>query len=115
MKGLGSSRSAEYYGIKDLGEAKAYLENPTLRQNLLELCSVVANLEIDDISQVFPFPDNLKLRSSMTLFSIANPNEKVFQKIIDKFYDGVLDDKTLELIAPNMLTDELERKNEHLS
>ncbi len=105
LKGLGSSSNAEYYGIEDLDEAKAYLENATLRQNLLELCNVVASLEIDNIDQVFPFPDNLKLRSSMTLFSMVNPDEKAFHKIIDKFYDGVLDEKTMELIAPKILTD----------
>ncbi len=115
LKGLGSSNNAKYYGIEDLDEAKAYLNNATLRQNLLELCGVVANLEVDDISQVFPFPDNLKLRSSMTLFSIASPDEKVFRKIIDKFYDGILDEKTIELIAPKILTSMTGGKDEHLS
>ncbi len=114
LKGLGSSSNAEYYGIEDLNEAKAYLENATLRQNLLELCDVVAKLEISDINQVFPFPDNLKLRSSMTLFSIASPDDKVFRKIIDKFYDGVLDEKTTELIVPKLLTNTTDSKDEHL-
>ena len=115
LKGLGSSSNAEHYGIEDLDEAKAYLENATLRRNLLKLCNVVENLEVDDINQIFPFPDNLKLRSSMTLFSIANPDEKIFRKIIDKFYDGVLDEKTIELITPKILTNMTGDKNEHLS
>ena len=95
LLGLGRSDIADYFAISSLEEAKAYMENPYLRNNLLEITSAV--LEIDDIDDAFGFPDNLKLRSSMTLFYKAT-GEEIFKKVIDKLYGGIEDEATLEML-----------------
>jgi len=96
IKGLGKSEIAEYYGIKDLNEAKAYLANDVLRKRLFEITETFLNLEKTDPITILGFPDNLKLKSSMTLFALAEPSSKIFQAVLDKFYDGKLDIATKE-------------------
>lgn len=100
LKGLGKSDKAEYYGLEDEDEAKAYMKNETLRNNLLELCEIVLKLDTENIEEVFPFPDNLKLRSCATLFAEVFPKKRVFQKILDKYYQSEPDEETLRLIDP---------------
>lgn len=97
LKGLGHSSTAEYYGIDGLEEAKRYMENDYLRNNMLEICNELVKLN-DSVDNIFGYPDNLKLNSSMTLFENAIPDEKIFGKIIDKFYDGKRDELTLKLL-----------------
>ena len=99
LKGLGRSSTAEYYGIADETEANAYLANDTLRKHLLEISEALLSLPSNDAEDVMGFPDNLKLRSSMTLFAAAEPELTVFQKVLDKFFQGMPDDKTLELLG----------------
>lgn len=96
IKGLGFSSTSEYYGIDGLGEAKAYMENPILRKRLLEISEVLLTLPSSDAGNVMGYPDDLKLRSSMTLFAEAAPEFDVFQKVLDKFFDGEKDRKTLK-------------------
>lgn len=96
IKGLGFSSTSEYYGIDGLGEAKAYMENPILRKRLLEISEVLLTLPSSDAGDVMGYPDDLKLRSSMTLFAEAAPEFDVFQKVLDKFFDGEKDRKTLK-------------------
>lgn len=96
IAGLGRSGTAEYYAIRDLGEAKAYLADGTLRAHLLEISNALLTLESSDAEDVMGWPDNLKLRSSMTLFHAADPEEPVFQQVLDKFYDGKPDQRTLD-------------------
>lgn len=96
IKGLGFSSTSEYYGIDGLGEAKAYMENPILRKRLLEISEVLLTLPSSDAGDVMGYPDDLKLRSSMTLFAEAAPEFDVFQKVLDKFFDGRKDRKTLK-------------------
>lgn len=98
LRGLGFSPEAEYYGITGLDEAKAYLKHPILRKRLIEATSAILNLNTDYIDDFLPHPDNLKLRSSMTLFSQAEPEEKLFQEVLDRFYGGKTDEKTLQLL-----------------
>ena len=98
IKGLGFSFASEYYGIDGLGEARAYMENPILRKRLLEISEALLDLPSSDAGEVMGYPDDLKLRSSMTLFAEASPEYSVFQKVLDKFFDGDRDNKTLELI-----------------
>jgi len=88
LKGLGFSPTAQYYGIRDLAEAKAYLAAPLLGRRLREITEALLRLDISDPHQVFGSPDDLKLRSSMTLFSLAAPDDAVFGKVLDKFYAG---------------------------
>ena len=94
--GLGMSDIAKYYEIKSIKEAKEYLENDTLRNRLIEISEALLSLD-DDITNIMGYPDNLKLKSSMTLFDYASSID-TFSKVLDKFYDGKKDDKTLSLI-----------------
>ena len=98
LKGLGRSGTSEYYGIDGLEEAKAYLENSVLRGRLIEISEALLGLKSDDADDVMGFPDNLKLRSSMTLFALAEPECKVFQQVLDKFFGGKMDERTVELL-----------------
>ena len=98
IAGLGRSSMAQYYGIKGLGEAKEYLRDPILRARLTEISQALLALEIDDASQIFGWPDDMKLRSSMTLFSCADPGIAVFQKVLDKFFQGEKDELTLRIL-----------------
>ncbi len=95
---LGHSETAKYYGIKDMAEAKAYLANETLRQRLVEISSALLSLPTNDALGVMGSPDQLKLRSSMTLFAMADPECEVFRKVLDKYYEGRMDDKTVALL-----------------
>ena len=98
LEALGYSSTAKYYGIRDLDEAKAYLAEPTLRARLLEISEALLSLPENDPSIVMGYPDDLKLRSSMTLFAVADPDCPVFQQVLDKYYGGKPDPRTLELL-----------------
>lgn len=97
LKGLGTSAMSEFYGIEDFEEAKEYYNNEYLKNNLLEISNAL--LELDNkIENILGIPDNLKLQSCMTLFELVDSKEKVFKEIIDKFYDGKRDLKTINLL-----------------
>lgn len=98
IQGLGFSSTAQYYAIADLDEAKAYLQEPTLRARLIEISEALLALESSDPTRVMGYPDDLKLRSSMTLFAEAEPECQVFQKVLDKYYGGRKDLRTLEIL-----------------
>lgn len=98
VKGLGFSSTSEYYGIEDLDEAKAYLGNYTLKERLLEISAALLDLETNNAREVMGSPDHLKLKSSMTLFAMAEPNIPIFKQVIDKYYDGVMDEKTMKIL-----------------
>lgn len=83
--GLGHSEMAHYYAIKDLNEAKAYMEDYTLRTNLIEISEELLEIKSNDADIVMGWPDNLKLKSSMTLFALAEPECEVFQRVLDKY------------------------------
>lgn len=97
LKGLGMSSMSDFYGLDGLGEAKAYLDNNTLRKRLLEISKALLSLPTNNATEVMGYPDDLKLHSSMTIFHLAAPDESVFQDILDKFFAGKLDQNTLEL------------------
>ena len=98
IKGLGYSEKARYYSIQNLEEGKAYLENKYLYNNLIKICKELLELESDNILEIMGFPDNLKLCSSMTLFNIVDPKEQVFKEVLDKYFNGCIDEKTLNII-----------------
>lgn len=98
IAGLGYSETARYYAIKDMGEAKAYMEDYTLSSNLIEISQALLDVDSDDATVVMGWPDNLKLKSSMTLFALAKPECEVFQKVLDKFFHGKRDQKTIEIL-----------------
>ena len=97
IQGLGYSSTAQFYAIQDLGEAKAYLADPVLRERLLEISGALLGLESSDPSAVMGYPDDLKLRSSMTLFSLAEPDNPVFPAVLRKFFRGVRDERTVAI------------------
>lgn len=94
IRGLGKSYTAELYAIQNREEAVAYWTDPLLRSRLLEITGALLNLN-GDIESIMGFPDNLKLRSSMTLFYLVT-GEPIFKEVLDKFYGGSLDDFTRE-------------------
>lgn len=97
LKELGYSSTAKYYGLtKD--EAKAYLKDEILKSRLIEISQVLLELKSNDATEIFGYPDDLKLKSSMTLFSEIAPEIEVFNKVLEKFFSGKKDDKTLELL-----------------
>lgn len=98
IAGLGYSETAQYYGIKDMDEAKAYMENDTLRKNLIEISQALLEVGSNDAAEVMGWPDDLKLKSSMTLFALAKPECGVFQKVLDKFFHGEMDPKTIDIV-----------------
>ena len=99
LQGLGFSSTAQYYGIRDLEQAKDYMEHPVLGPRLVEISEALLSLSTSNPTAVMGYPDDLKLCSCMTLFEIAVPEEKVFGKVIDKFYAGHRDRLTLEILG----------------
>jgi uncharacterized protein (DUF1810 family) len=98
IDGLAHSSTSKYYAIKSLKEARQYLNHPVLGARLLECSEAVLAIEGRSISEIFGYPDDLKLKSSMTLFaSVADPGS-VFVLILDKYFHSEQDVRTLELL-----------------
>ena len=99
IQGLGFSSTAQYYAIRDLQEAKDYLAHPVLGARLKEISSALLDLEGLSASEIFGYPDDLKLRSSMTLFRMADLDCPIFLEVLEKYYDGKPDYRTVDLAA----------------
>jgi uncharacterized protein (DUF1810 family) len=99
IQGLGSSPTARFYAIADLAEARAYLDHPVLGPRLLEVVAAINALPGDDAHAVFGAPDDLKLRSCLTLFQSAAPDEPAFGQALAKYFGGAPDPRTLERLA----------------
>jgi uncharacterized protein (DUF1810 family) len=97
--GLGSSQTSRRYAIRSLAEAKAYLSHPLLGPRLLECAEAAIGLEAQSAFQVFGSPDDMKLRSSATLFACASPSGSVFERLLEKYFRGERDDNTLRLLS----------------
>ena len=97
IDGLGHSPKAKYYSIKSIDEAKAYLNHQILGPRLIETCKVVLSLDKDNPLDVFGSPDDLKVKSCMTLFFKASNNE-IFVKVLDKYYKGEQDILTINIL-----------------
>ena len=116
IKGLGSSSTSEEYGIKDIEEAKEYLENETLKSRLIEITQALLDLEEDNIDNIMHFPDNLKLKSSMTLFKqveeVYNIDcGNIFQKTLDKFFNGEEDPNTIRILEKQKFEKQMGKNN----
>jgi len=99
IRGLGRSTTAEFFGIQDINEARGYLLHPLLGVRILECTGLVLGHRERTARSMFGFPDDLKLRSSMTLFHEVSPSPKnVFRDVIDSFYAGKPDEQTLRLL-----------------
>ena len=99
IKGLGKSDTAKWYAIKDLQEAKDYLNNEVLSNRLEQICKALLELDCNDAYKIFGSPDDMKLKSSMTLFEIAAPDNKIFKRVLDKYFNGERDQKTVKIIS----------------
>lgn len=95
LRSLGRSDTARLYGISGLEEAKAYMADPVLGPRLIQISEALLTLETNDPHSVFGSPDDMKLRSCMTLFACAAPDEPVFRQVLNKFYGGQGDPLTL--------------------
>ena len=99
IDGLAFSSTSKYYAIKSLDEARAYLAHPFLGPRLLDCAEAVVAVEGRAVTEIFGFPDNLKLRSCATLFACVSPPGSVFERLLVKYYGGVRDWKTLRLLG----------------
>lgn len=98
LRGLGRSHMANQYGISSRDEAVAYLQHTILGERLREWSRLVNSVQGRSISQIFGYPDDLKFRSSMTLFANVAPQDETFKQALEKYFDGALDPLTLQLI-----------------
>lgn len=98
LAGLGYSETARFYAISDLQEADDYLRHPVLGRRLIEISAVLLTIEGKTATQIMGIPDDLKLRSSMTLFSLLTNTDPVFKAVLDKFFHSLPDPKTLALV-----------------
>jgi uncharacterized protein (DUF1810 family) len=96
IKGLGSSAMARRFAISSRAEAEAYLDHPLLGPRLRECTRLVVAVQGRTIDAILGYPDDLKFRSSMTLFASVAPDENDFVEALDKFYGGAMDRATLE-------------------
>ena len=99
LDGLGYSPTAQYYGIRDLEQAKDYMAHPVLGPRLVEISEALLALPSSDPGAVMGYPDDLKLCSCMTLFELAAPEEPVFARVLEKYYGGRRDSLTLRLLG----------------
>ena len=98
ITGLGMSSTSMHYAIKDLEQANRYFQHPVLGKRLIETANAVLAVEGKTANQIMGTPDDLKLRSSMTLFSMVKNADPVFQAVLDKYFDGEPDQKTVAIL-----------------
>lgn len=95
IQGLGFSATSKLYAINDIHEAEAYLQHPILGSRLLEISNVLLRLESNNAHAILGSPDDMKLQSSMTLFSSVQNTDPVFASVLQKFFEGMKDENTL--------------------
>jgi len=99
IDGLGFSSMSRRYAIKSLDEAKAYLAHPVLGPRLIESAESALGVEGRSAKEIFGSPDDMKLKSCATLFEAVSPQDSVFARLLDRYFKGERDRKTLELIG----------------
>jgi uncharacterized protein (DUF1810 family) len=98
IKGLGKSDTAKLYALKDINETIAFIEHPILGARLLEISNALLQLSSSNANEIMGSPDDMKLKSCMTLFNALHVTNPVFKLVLDKFYGGEEDVATLEII-----------------
>ena len=98
LSGLGHSQTARYYAIRDRAEAAAYMAHPVLGSRLLEISSELLKLKSSDAREIMGWPDDLKLKSSMTLFGLVS-REPVFRQVLEQYFGGEEDQYTVQAIS----------------
>lgn len=96
--GLGFSETSRFYAIKTKAEAELYLVHPVLGARLIEISEALLEIEGKTANQIFGSPDDVKLKSCMTLFGTLQNAHPVFQRVLDKYFNGTKDRRTLDLI-----------------
>ena len=99
IEGLGNSPTTRQYSIKSLEEARQYLAHPVLGARLVECAEAVLAVQGQSASDIFGHPDDWKLQSSMTLFKLVSGPRSVFESVLDKYYQGKQDSRTLQIVG----------------
>lgn len=99
IQGLGFSQTSRFYALKDLQEAEAFCNHEVLGSRLIRISNELLQLEETDAREIFGSPDDMKLKSSMTLFASLDGADPVFQSVLDKFFNGTKDENTLRIIG----------------
>ncbi len=102
LKGLGYSSTAREYGIDGRTEAQEYISDQQLHERLVEVSKALLDCGKDDITDIVGYPDENNVRACMTLFREVCPEEAVFGEVLDKFFNGEPDQKTMELLGGSM-------------
>lgn len=102
VKGLGTSETARYFGLNGISEATEYLKHPVLGKHLIEISQALLTLEGKTANQIFGAPDDLKLRSCMTLFATVENSNPVFSQVLDKYFRGQPDALTLSILRKEL-------------
>ena len=97
--GLGLSSTSQHFAIQSLDEARAYLAHPVLGPRLIECAEAALRVENRSAREIFGSPDDLKLRSCATLFAQISPPDSAFHRLLDKYFGGERDAKTLRLVG----------------
>lgn len=105
VRGLGHRETSIFFAISSLDEAVAYLQHPVLGSRLRECCHLLLQVEGKSANQIFGFPDDLKLKSSMTLFAQADTHSTLFQSVLGRYFEGNPDPRTLDLLGIELRTD----------
>ena len=98
IRGLGRSSTSQYYAIKNSGEALVFLNDAYLGGHLIEISQVLMQLDSDNPTEIFGKPDDMKLRSCMTLFASVSDDNSIFHQVINKYFDGKPDKRTLAIL-----------------
>lgn len=99
IDGLGRSEMARHYAIKSRAEAVAYLQHPVLGPRLVECAEALLQIHGKSASDIMGYPDDLKLNSNMTLFAAISEPGSIFHQVLDRYFKGNADSKTIELLA----------------
>jgi uncharacterized protein (DUF1810 family) len=99
IDGLGFSSTTRFYAIKSVEEAHLYLDHPRLGSRLRACVEAILSVQGRSAGEIFPYPDNLKLKSSLTLFAAVAEPASVFDHALERFFDGERDIRTLEILA----------------
>ena len=102
IDGLGFSSTARHYAIKSLEEARQYLSHAALGARLRECADAVLAVQGRSASDIFGYPDDMKLQSSMTLFALVSEPGSVFERVLEKYYQGKRDQRTLQIVGKKL-------------
>jgi uncharacterized protein (DUF1810 family) len=98
IQGLGFSETSRYYAITNKEEGISYLKHPVLGTRLIQICHALLQISDKNATNIFGYPDDLKLKSSMTLFASLPDADPVFQAVLNKFFNKEKDEKTLRIL-----------------